>query len=40
MWEDISSERSPRRGWWKNRLLNIPDFDEWLMFEAPMAARK
>lgn len=40
LWEDIANEKSPRRGWWKNRILNIPDFEEWLMFEAANAAEK
>ena len=37
IYEDAGNTKSPRRGWWKNRIVNIPDFEEWVMFEAPGA---
>lgn len=40
LWEDFSNSKSPRVGWWKNRLFGIPDFDEWFMYEGPNAALK
>ena len=32
VWEDAGSHNSPRRGWWKNK-IQIPDFNDWMMFE-------
>ena len=37
LYQDASAQKSPRRNWWKNRIIGIPDFDEWLMFEIPAA---
>jgi len=35
----MANLKSPRRGWWKNRVFGIPDFDEWIMFEIVNAAK-
>ena len=40
IYEDAGNHKSPRRGFYKYKVANIPEFAEWFMFEAPGAWMK